>query len=202
MKALVTEFIGTFFLVLTVALAGNPFAIGAVLTAMVYMGGYVSGAHYNPAVTAAALITKKINSTTAYQYWIVQFAAGIAAAAIFLLLKSSNFVPAAPEGIDFASAFLAEVIFTFALVSVVLHTGATKETKGNDYFGLAIGSIVMAGAFAVGPVSGAAFNPAVGVAPLLFDIAKVGNYFGNISLYLFGPLVGALLASWVYQQKN
>lgn len=202
MKALLIEFIGTFFLVLVVALTGNPIAIGAVLIAMVYMGGYISGAHYNPAVTTAMFISRKISSDTALRYFTAQFFGGIFAAIVFLVIQGSVFIPSPGANIDFWTAFLVEALFTFALASVVLHTGATEKTKGNDYYGLAIGLTVMAGAFAVGPISGAAFNPAVGAAPLLLDMAAPNAHIMGLLLYIMGPLTGASIAGWLYLQKS
>jgi aquaporin Z len=201
-KALLIEFIGTFFLVLVVALTGNPIAIGAVLIAMVYMGGYISGAHYNPAVTMAMFLSQKISSDTAVRYFIAQFFGAIFAAIVFLLVKGNVFLPSPGSGVDFWTAFLVEALFTFALSSVVLHTGATEKTKGNDYYGLAIGLTVMAGVFAVGPISGAAFNPAVGAVPLLLDMAAPNAHIMGLLLYILGPLTGASLASLIYLQKS
>lgn len=179
MKALFIEFVGTFFLVLTVALTGNPLAIGAILAAMVYMGGYISGAHYNPVVTLAMVWTDKLKAALAWRYIAVQLMAGIAAAATALAVSGERFL--AKPGLDtsFGLALILEVLFTFALVSVVLHTAATAKTDGNSYYGLAIGLVVLAGAAAVGPLSGGAFNPAVGVAPALYD-------FGHLNLSLIG----------------
>ncbi|HSX57913.1 MAG TPA: aquaporin [Candidatus Saccharimonadales bacterium] len=196
----IVEFIGTFFLVLVVALSGNPIAIGSILMAMVYMGGYISGAHYNPAISTMLLLQKQIDSNTWLRYVGVQFLAAICASAVYWWVKQTYFLPSPGSGVDFFTAFLMELIFTFALCSVVIHTAATEKTKGNNYYGLAIGFTVAAGAFAVGPISGGAFNPAVGIGPLLLDFQNIGMHFGNILLYLLGPLAGALAASLVYTQ--
>lgn len=197
-KKLIIEFIGTFFLVLTVALTGNPVAIGFILMAMVYMGGYISGAHYNPAVTLGLFISKKISKDEARQYMAVQMVAGVVAALIYSILKQDAFLPHPGETVSMQVAFLVEVLFTFVLVTVVHHVAATDKTRGNQYFGLAIGMTVLAAAFAGGPISGGAYNPAVGVAPLLFDLAHISSHLGNILLYIAGPLVGGALAGWVY----
>lgn len=199
MKKYIIEFIGTFFLVLVVALTGNPLAIGVVLAALVYMGGYISGAHYNPAVTLAVWMNKKIESAVALRYILTQFVAAVAAAAIYFVLQGKTFIPQPGINISLPSAIIIEILFTFLLASVILHVAATTKTKGNDYFGLAIGFTLMAGAFAGGPISGGAFNPAVGVGPLLFDFAHIANHTTNLFVYLFGPLVGGALASIVYK---
>lgn len=198
-KKYLVEFIGTLFLLLVVALTGNPIAIGVVLVALVYMGGYISGAHYNPAVTLSLLINKKIPVVTALKYMSVQFLGGIVAALLFFIIRGKAFVPAPNINSSFGAAILIEILFTFLLCSVILHVAATEKTKGNDYFGLAIGFTLMAAAFAGGPISGGAFNPAVGVSPLLFDIANISGHFVNILLYLLGPFTGGLLAGLTYK---
>lgn len=200
MNKYIIEFIGTFFLVLTVALTGNPIAIGFVLVAMVYMGGYISGAHYNPAVTAGLWASKKIESSEALWYVASQMLGGFVAAGVFSFIKHDFFIPAPGNGVSMGAAMLVEVLFTFALVSVVHHVAATEKTKNNQYYGLAIGMTLLAGAFAGGPVSGGAFNPAVGVSPLIYDISRLPAHISSVLLYTTGPLIGGLLAGLVYKK--
>ncbi len=199
---LIVEFIGTFFLVLTVALTGEPIAIGGVLVALVFMGGYVSGAHYNPAVTLALYINNKIEKTLAFKYVGIQLFAGVVAALAYLAIKGQYFAPEPSVSAGMGPAFLVEVFYTFLLSTVVLHVAATDKVKDNHYYGLAIGFTLMAAAFAGGPISGGAFNPAVGASPLIFDIANLESRVMNISLYLIGPLTGGILAGLVYQFTN
>lgn len=199
MKRCIVEFIGTFFLVLVVAMTGNPLAIGVVLTALVYMGGYISGAHYNPAVTLALLINKKITTPLAYQYMIIQFIAGFIAAAVFFIITGNKFIPQPAVDTRIAGAILVEVLFTFLLAFVVLHVAATNKIKGNNYFGLAIGFTVMAIAFAGGPISGGVYNPALGAGPILFDFANISGYTTSIIIYLLGPFIGGGLAGILYK---
>ncbi len=201
MRELLIEFIGTFFLVLIVALTGNPLAIGAILIAMVYMGGYISGAHYNPAVTLAVWMNKGIKTELALKYVGVQLLAGILASAVYFLVTKSYFIPSPATTTSPWVALLCEILFTFVLATVVLHVAASKESQGHDFYGLAIGLTVMAGAFAVGAISGGAFNPAVGIAPQLFDLGHLGSHISNILLYLIGPLGGGALAALVYKQR-
>src|SRR5688572_12870200 len=117
-----TEMIGTFFLVITIGLTGNPIAIGAMLMVMVYAGGPISGAHYNPAVTVAALMRKKITMGSAIQYWIFQcVGAFLAALVIYLTFKTPMQPPMpAPGFAHHLKPLMMEMIFTFALVTVVL----------------------------------------------------------------------------------
>lgn len=201
-KKCLIEFVGTFFLLLTVGLTGNPVAIGVVLVSLVYMGGYISGAHYNPAVTAAVYVTKKIDRQAALLYILMQFVAAFTASGMYLLMKNAFFLPKPAVHISPMTAILVETLFTFFLASVVLHTAYTKKTEGNQYYGLAIGLSLMVGAFAGGPISGGAFNPAVGIAPQLFDITRVGMHTMNILIYLVGPLLGGILAGAFYKAIN
>ena len=199
MKKYFIEFIGTFFLLLIIALSGSPLAIGVGLTALVYMGGYISGAHYNPAVTVALWINKKITAYAAIHYIAVQLFAGIVAAGVYFFIQNKLFIPAAGEHVHIFSALVVEILFTFLLASVVLHVAATEKTKGNNYFGLAIGFTVMAAVFSGGAISGGVFNPAVGIGPLLFDITNIAHHATSICIYTFGPLLGGILAGFVYK---
>lgn len=195
MRKYIVEFIGTFFLVLTIGLSQNPLAIGAVLAAMVYLGGYISGAHYNPAVTLAVWARGKMLQSEAIRYMLWQLAGALVAALIYQLLKGSTFTVHPGDGVAFGTALLAEIVFTFALASVVLHSAVSRQTQGNDYFGLAIGLVVMAGAYSVGAISGGAFNPAVGVGPIIYDLPNLGGHISNLLLYILGPAAGAYLAA-------
>lgn len=198
-KKLLMEFLGTFFLVLVVAFTSNPLAIGAVLVGLVYMGGYISGAHYNPAVTIGLLMANKIEGALAARYIIVQLIAGIVAALVFNVIETTKFLPSPAVEADMAGAFLIEVLFTFLLCSVILHVAATDKTKDNHYYGIAIGLTLLAIAYVGGPISGGAYNPAVGVSPLLYDFMNFGSHFLNITLYLLGPVVGGILAGMAYK---
>lgn len=198
MKKYLIEFIGAFFLVLTIGLTGNPLAIGAVLAAMVYMGGYISGGHYNPAVTLAAWMQKKVPAPQACYYMLAQLVGALVAVSAVYAISGDKMTVAPGHDVSFGIAWLVEIVFTFALVSVVLHTAVSKKTSGNSYYGLAIGLILMVGALAAGHISGGAFNPVVGLAPNLYDLGAIGQNFGNICLYLIAPFVGGGLASLAF----
>lgn len=193
------EFLGTFFLVLTVALSGNPFAIGAVLAVLVYMGGYISGANYNPAVTLGLLVTNNLKAKEAIQYMVSQMLGGILAVLIANFITQSKFLPSIGNGYGMSEALLVEVIFTFLLVFVVLNVAATKKVEGNGYYGLAIGLALLVGAVAGGSISGGAYNPAVGISPFIASISDFGDSLSLIALYFVGPLSGGFLAGMVYK---
>lgn len=208
MRKLITEFIGTFFLVLTIGLvvyANQPagiIAIGICLMIMVYMGGSVSGAHYNPAVSTALLIAKKMDAKDYLPYVLSQCAGSTLAAFTSYFLVGKTFAVAPGAGIGMTQALLVEVLYTFALALVVLNVACSDRTSGNSYFGLAIGGTVMAAAYAGGGISGGAFNPAVGIGPTIADATIGGGIFSNVWLYIAGPVVGAVLAALVFKVQE
>lgn len=204
MRKYLIEFVGTFFLVLVIALTGNPLAIGSMLMCMVFMGGPISGAHYNPAVSLAMIIRGKINGVEALKYMLFQLLGAIAASLIFYFISGRSFVPApASSAVGFLPAFLIEFLFTFALATVVLNVATTRSSVGNSYYGIAIGFLVMAAAFAGGPISGGAFNPAVGIGPILADAAIGGPVeINNILLYITGPFLGGIAAGYFFRFIN
>lgn len=208
MKLYLTEFIGTFFLVLTIGLTAGrtdfaPLAIGSALMVMVFMGGHVSGAHYNPAVSLAVLLRGKLSIKDLGPYIIAQLAGAMCAAFAVRALIGPGFAgPNPATGIGPGTAVLAEFLFTFALALVILNVATADKTAGNSFYGLAIGFTVMTGAFAVGGISGGGFNPAVGVGPALVNAMTEGGSLGNIWIYLVGPFAGAGLAAVVFALQN
>ena len=205
MNKYIAEFIGTFFLILTIGCTGigagsgviAPLAIGAALMVMVFAGGHISGAHYNPAVTLGVLIRGKVKATDVVPYMIAQVAAAAVAALIVgkFLRAGINVTPIAPK---VGPALLAEFLFTFALVYVVLNAATAEGTSGNSFYGLAIGMTVMTGAFAVGDISGGAFNPAVAVGISLLGISS----WANIWIYLVANFAAAAVAAVVFNLIN
>ena len=208
MKKYLTEFIGTFFLVFSIGMAatsGNPLAplaIGLTLMVMVYMGGHVSGAHYNPAVTVGIFMRGKIGASEIGPYIAAQIAGALVASGAVHFLTGEAFAPAPGGGAGVVEVLLAEIIFTFALMLVVLNVATSKAAEGNSYYGLAIGFTVTSGAFAVGPISGGAFNPAVGTGPILANVAMGTGDISNLWYYWVGPLAGAVLATSVFKMQN
>ena len=200
---LLTEFVGTFLFLTVIALSGKagpfaPLAIGMSLMTMVYMGGHVSGAHYNPAVTFGLFLRRIITAATMAQYWITQLVAGLLAFAFAFAVSGDPAGIHPGDSVTALAALAAEVVFTTALVLVVLNVAATKETAGNSYYGIAIGFTVGAGAFAVGPISGAAFNPAVGVAATFSGAVFGHGSWADVWIYLVGPLAGAAIGALIH----
>ncbi|MEO7983059.1 MAG: aquaporin [Bacteroidota bacterium] len=206
MKKYITEFIGTFFLVLTIGMAVNggagamaPIAIGAVLMVMVYAGCHMSGGHYNPAVTLAVLIRGKITVGRAIPYMVSQVIGATVAAFVVKYLIGEEKMPAAAVANPTAiKALIAELLGTFALAHVVLHVGTAKANANNNFFGLAIGFTVTAMAYALGNISGGAFNPAVAVGISCMKMAA----WGDIWIYVAGCFGGAALAAIVFNMSK
>lgn len=198
------ELIGTFFLVLTVGLTAlnpgsaliAPWAIAAVLAAMIYAGGHISGGHYNPAVSLSVYLRGKLSLKEFFFYALVQFLGALLAAFLTLSLRGISSV--AVFEIDPTAAFAVEFLFTFALCFVVLNVATVKETKGNSFFGLAIGLIVLVGAYAVGPLSGAVFNPAVAL-----GLSALGTVtFSSLGLYFVANFLGGLVAALLFNKAH
>ena len=208
MNKYLTEFIGTFFLVLTIGLtvlSGSslaPLAIGSSLMIMVYMGGHVSGAHYNPAVSLAVLIRGKLDPKEFMPYVVFQVGGALAASAIVFVILGETFAPSPAETVSSVGALFVEILYTFALCLVVLNVATSKATEGNSYYGLAIGFTLVVAVFAGGPVSGGAFNPAVGIGPIVMNALVGGGSFADFWLYLIGPLVGGALAAVVFRVQE
>jgi aquaporin Z len=199
------EFIGAFFLVLTVCVAGvlgyagpyAPIAIGAVLMVMVYATGHISGGQLNPAVTLAVWIRGKLPTREVLPYIIAQMLAGILAALVAKVFAKAG-TAITPAVFPFFPTVLAEFLYTFALCFVVLNVATAEANAGNSFYGLAIGSTVMVGAFTVGPISGAVFNPAVAA-----GLVTIGGFPPLSSWsYYASELGGGLVAGLVFQALN
>lgn len=207
-RKLLTETIGTFFLVLTIGLTvigGTPLAplaIGSALMVMVYMGGHISGGHYNPAVTTAVWARGAMKGGEVVPYWLAQLLGAFLAALATWAITWETFAPAPGDTATMVGALLVELLFTFALALVVLQSATDPGTKGNSFYGLAIGFTVAVGAFAGGGISGGAFNPAVGLGPILFDALAEGGTLSNAWLYVVAPLTGGLVAAGVYRVQS
>jgi len=211
MKKYLVEFIGTFFLVFTIGMtviapgagAMAPLAIGSVLAVMIFAGGHVSGGHFNPAVTLGVWLRGKCDTIDVVPYFVAQVGAAFVASFAVKALKTGLVTQAAaaivgPLAPEILPALLAEFLFTFALVWVVLNTATAKGTSGNSFYGLAIGFTVLAGAYAVGGVSGGAFNPAVAVGLCTMGVVA----WGSIWIYLIANLVGGAVAALAYKAVN
>lgn len=205
MKKYITEIIGTFFLVLIIGLTGNPIAIGLGLAVLVYMGAHISGAHYNPAVTLAMYINDQIDIKESGKYVASQLIGSVIAVFILTELGQDSF-SVVSKTTEIQSFFVAEILFTFLLVFVILNVALNKDLKGNQFYGLAIGLTVTAGAFSVGDISGSVLNPAVSFGPSLMSFIDPQVIGDNVSssdffvYFLITGITGSVLASYLYKK--
>jgi aquaporin Z len=204
MKKYIVEFIGTFFLVLTIGctvIPGSPavippLAIGAVLMVLVYASGHISGAHFNPAITLALFIRGRCPAKDVAPYILAQLIGALAAAHTATFLVGGNSAPMTITNVP--AALAAEFLFTFALAYVVLNVATSKATSGNSFYGLAIGMTVMAGAFAVGGISGGAFNPAVAAGAAAMNLF----HFSDIWIHISASLAAGALGAFTFKFLN
>lgn len=204
MSKYIIEFIGTFFLVFTITLTGNPVAVGGVLTALIYMGYGVSGAQYNPATTIAVWIQKKLNAKKAGFYILSQVLGAAAASAAFHIMYGNTrvFFLSPDIKINILKPLFVEGLFTFAMMMVILYTAVAKRNAGNQYYGLAIGIIVTGIGYAGSYISGGAYNPAVGVVPILMETIMgvcQCHPINHAWIYLVGPMAGSAAAALLFR---
>jgi aquaporin Z len=198
-RKLVVEFVGMFLFVFTVGMATNeagagalaPLAIGSALMVLVFAGGHVSGGHFNPAVSTAVFLRGRMAANEFGAYMATQFAAAVVAG---LLVRYVGGVEAHTPVASAGKMLIAEFVFTFALAWVVLHVATARGTDGNSFYGLAIGFTVVAGAFAVGGISGGAFNPAIALGAMVTGLFE----WGNIWIYLLADFLGAATAAYAF----
>jgi len=198
-RKLVVEFVGMFLFVFTVGMATNkagagalaPLAIGSVLMVMVFAGGHVSGGHFNPAVSTAVFLRRRMAAIEFATYVVTQLAAAVLAGLVVRYVGGREaHAPVASSG----KMLIAEFLFTFALAWIVLHVATAAGTLGNSFYGLAIGFTVVTGAFAVGGISGGAFNPAVAIGAMVTGLLE----WSNLWIYLIGELLGAAVAAYLF----
>jgi aquaporin Z len=198
-RKLTVEFIGMFLFVFTVGMATNkagagalaPLAIGSLLMVIVFAGGHISGGHYNPAVSTAVFVRGRMTSNEYGAYIVTQFAAAILAG-LTVRVVGGHEAHASVAGAG--RMLIAEFLFTFALAWVVLNVATSRGTNGNSFYGLAIGFTVVAGAFAVGGISGGAFNPAIALGAMVTGLFK----WSNIWIYLLADFLGGAAAAYAF----
>ncbi|HUP99514.1 MAG TPA: aquaporin [Aeromicrobium sp.] len=205
MNRIITEALGTFFLVFAVIgsvtqdLPLAPFAIGGTLAVAVYAGGHISGAHYNPAVSLAAFVRGRLPAAELPGYIAAQLAgASLAAILASWAFRTGNADLHAWSGRALWTALVVEALFTFLLAFVVLNVATSKDHPDNSFYGVAIGGTVTAGVLIVGALSGAAFNPAVALG---VSFAKLSAW-GNLWVYVVAQVVGAVLAAIAFKALN
>tara|TARA_B100000902_G_scaffold119929_1_gene120315 strand:- start:1166 stop:1822 length:657 start_codon:yes stop_codon:yes gene_type:complete len=197
-----SEFIGTFFLTMTIFIAAvlglggdiAPFGIAATLMVMIYALGHISGAHFNPAVSIGLFLRGACSKDDLPFYLMAQLAAGVVAGLIGVNLFAGDVAISAFEFAEVTNSVLAaEFLFTFALMFVILHVAT--EQDGNPFYGAAIAFTVLAGAITVGGISGGSFNPAV--TSMLMVTGKLA--VADCWMHLMPQLAGAVVAVYAYR---
>jgi aquaporin Z len=199
------ELIGTFLFVFAIGTAASlsgafaPLAIGSALMVMVYAGGHISGGHFNPAVTLGALVRGRIGPRDAAAYWVVQLVgAALAGWLVRWVILPVHDTALQLSGHAMGAAFVAELVFTYALVYVVLNVATSRDHPINSFYGLAIGFTVLVGAFAVGSISGGVFNPAVFVGAAITGLFA----WSTIWVYFLAQLIAGVLAGLTFRVLN
>ncbi len=204
LKRSIVELLGTFFLIFAATgviinksfdLLGIALAPGIVVTILIITSGHISGIHLNPAVSFAFLLAKKMTVQEFLVYCVAQFAGATAAAltlrAAFTQSVASqvrNGVNTLAPSVTFVQGFLIESVLTIILVLVIFSIAVDKENPRASWAPLAVGLTIVVNIMAMGPITGACFNPVRWFGPAL-----AGGYWENASLYLLAPMVGAAL---------
>lgn len=200
LKAVLAELLGTAILANAVAMGTDSLHLGLTLAALVFSLGHISGAHLNGAVSLAVFVRGKETAMNTVYKMLAQFAGAFLGGLIAIpILDAASAgakisAPAVAADVSAVVAISAEAVFTMVLALVVLLTATTKSQQGNSHYGLAIGAALATGVKAVSGISGAALNPALGLAlPILKD-----DGMDDIVVYIVGPLVGGLLAAGAF----
>jgi aquaporin Z len=205
MRKYLTEFVGTLFFVMTIALiaargdAMAPLVIGGALMVVVYMGGHISGAHYNCAVSLALFLRGKLARGDLVPYIVAQLAGATVGAYLAYVVSDRPFAPAPAAGAGAMPVLLVEALYTCLLALVVLNVATSRGTQGNSFYGLAIGFTIVIAAWAGGPISGGAFNPAVAIGTIVVNVLSGSGGFGHLWLYLVGPLAGGVVGAQIFR---
>ena len=196
MKRCAMEFVGTFFLTVAISLMANPIAVGLTLMAMIYAGGHISGAHFNPAVSFACLIQNRLSSHHMAKYILAQSLGALLALCFFSFVTEGSFTLDVIPGTPFVAPMLIEALLTMMFVWMYLNMnfGRYKDTVMP---GIVLGLTLLAIASSY---TGGLFNPAVGIASMVCSMFKDGSsaVMGSVMVYLVGPMLGGLGASFMY----
>lgn len=180
---------------------GTSMAFGLAVVAMAYAIGGISGCHINPAITLACMIDKRMSTKDGAMYMLFQVIGAFIGSGLLYALTSNvdglagTGANACQEGVKEVGGLIAEIIFTFVFVSVVLFTTDSKKGAGN-FAGLAIGLSLILVHLACIRYTGTSVNPARSIAPAIF---QGGDALSQLWIFIVGPFVGAAIAAVVYR---
>lgn len=194
MKRYAMEFVGTFFLTIAISLIANPLTIGLVLMAMIYVGGHISGAHFNPAISFACFIQKRFDAATMGMYMAAQSLGAILGLCVFSMITGSNYPLDVVPGSSIAAPMVIEGMFVLLFAWVYLTMNLMSRYKDTAIPGIVLGLTLLAIAFAQG-----IYNPAVAIASIACSVVNGGAVgMESIMIYIAGPLLGAFGASFMF----
>lgn len=195
MKRYMMEFVGTFFLTVAISLVGNPATIGLILMAMIYVGGHISGAHFNPAVSVACFVQNRLRLNDMGCYIAAQSLGACLALWFFCLITNNPYTIDMVPGNYVAGPFAIEALFMLVFCWVYLTMNFSNRFRESTVPGVVIGLTLMAIVFA-----GSLFNPAVAIAAIVGNIVREGSIgeFGTILVYIIAPVIGAVASSFMY----
>ena len=204
-RKLATEFMGTFLLSFTICASGlygsagdyAPFVISFNLMIMIYAGRHISGAHYNPVITASIYLRGIFDKNDILPYISVQIIAAVTAALVVESFSLSDSTSSSIFNLGY-EAIIAEFIFTFVFAYVVLYVATTESTLDNNYYGAIIALVIFVGAITVGSISLASFNPAVTSALIVSGKVALGESW----MHFIPQFVGAILATYLYRYSH
>jgi aquaporin Z len=193
------EFLGTFFFILTIIMTNNALAIAAMLMAWVYIGAFISGGHYNPMLSLAIALRRRLSWDDFPWYMAAQVCGGFAAFLFAGFLHGHVTIPAPGTEATMLQAFIVEVLLAFTLALIVLFVATSEKFKGNDIFGFAIGFSIPALAILGGPISGGLFNPAIALGATLYGLVSgMAVSYQHLIMYLAGAFIGGALAAYAF----
>jgi len=191
MKRYLMEFIGTFFLTVAISLTANPITIGLMLMAMIYVGGHVSGAHFNPAISFACFIQNRLKLADMGFYIAAQSLGACLALWFFMLITNNPYSIEMVPGNYVAGPLAIEMLLVSVLCWVYLMMNYTNRYRDSTIPGIVIGLTLMA---IVSVSQSGLFNPAVAIASIGTNLIREGSIgeMGSILVYIVGPLLGAV----------
>lgn len=197
MRKYLVEAIGTMVLVITFGLTSEPFAIGLILAVFIYGGMYVSGAHFNPAVSFAYFLRREITFKLFVGYSISQLLGAFAASGILLMVTNTIFFAQPPTASTFSQQLIVEILLSFILVLAYLSL-LSKNTAGSNkkIYALGVGLTLTACIMIGKNISGAYLNPALSIGTSIVDFLAIrGNSFIHIPLFTIAPFAGASISA-------